>query len=373
MNDEARIVGVAPGEESVPAGRVAFLDALRIFAFLSVLIGHKFYGAIAAAAEDRGLHLTLRTAARIAAPFFWAGGAGVIVFFLVSGYIITQVLTREAVPDFLAKRIFRIYPLYIAAVLLETALDVLVRQQALPPLSVMVPRLLLLGDAFGTPYALAGVEWTLRVEVLFYLIMAGLKALGLMDRPARLPWLYMLITVFVQAAGPFQTHHGWTDGFITLYLPFLFLGSLAFLHERRMMPAGWGLLCAAYIYVSYLVLLPGINPRGADSNFLTIGCLVGLALWLVRGRLHPGAAMIFVSDLTYSVYLFHNWGWTYLNAIVRAAGVREAQAPFGVLLLLFLFCYLMHRLVERPGIGLGRRVSQAWQRRMPKRPVTAGA
>ncbi|WP_431301599.1 acyltransferase family protein [Sediminicoccus sp. BL-A-41-H5] len=122
--------------ESVPApqtaqGRVVFLDLLRIFAFASVLAGHEFYPAIEAAAQDPTLHVTLRLMAQILAPFVWAGGAGVIVFLLVSGYIITQVLQRERAGEFLLRRI---YPLYIAAVLTETLLAAAVLSQPVPPL-----------------------------------------------------------------------------------------------------------------------------------------------------------------------------------------------------------------------------------------------
>ena len=279
----------SPHAPRAATDRVVFLDVLRIFAFASVLAGHKFYPAIEAAAQDPSLHVTLRLMAQILAPFVWAGGAGVIVFFLVSGYIITQVLQRERAGEFLLRRIFRIYPLYIAAVLIETLLAALLLGQAVPPLSVMIPRLLLIGDLFGTPYALAGVEWTLRLEVLFYAIMAALKALGLIEQPKTLPWIYLALSALGLWAGPMPTAHGWSDGFITLYLPFLFVGSVAFLNERRLIGGGAALAAVGGIYAGYLLALPGINPRGANSHFLTLACLLSLAVWLMRARLRGSA------------------------------------------------------------------------------------
>lgn len=56
---------------------------------------------------------------------------GRVVFLLVSGYIITQVLQRERAGEFLLRRI---YPLYIAAVLTETLLAAAVLGQPVPPL-----------------------------------------------------------------------------------------------------------------------------------------------------------------------------------------------------------------------------------------------
>ena len=55
----------------------------------------------------------------------------------------------------------------MVAVLMEAAINSFF-YGVFPDMSVLVPQLLLIGDFFGTPYSLGGVEWTLRVEVLFY-------------------------------------------------------------------------------------------------------------------------------------------------------------------------------------------------------------
>ncbi len=46
---------------SVPEiNRIEFLDYLRIFAFLSILIGHKIYPELQALASDTSSHITIR-------------------------------------------------------------------------------------------------------------------------------------------------------------------------------------------------------------------------------------------------------------------------------------------------------------------------
>ena len=72
--------------------RVVFLDYLRIFAFVSVLVGHKFAEPLQAAMADPTS--PGHRAARLSWPWVQGGGVGVLVFFLVSGYVITQVLQR---------------------------------------------------------------------------------------------------------------------------------------------------------------------------------------------------------------------------------------------------------------------------------------
>ena len=84
--------------------RIAFLDYLRIFAFVSVLIGHKYYAALSAAAANNKLHATLRLFFEYLMPFVYGGGAGVIIFFLISGYIISEVLASEQPTSFLIRR-----------------------------------------------------------------------------------------------------------------------------------------------------------------------------------------------------------------------------------------------------------------------------
>ncbi|MBP8860298.1 MAG: acyltransferase [Ottowia sp.] len=147
------------------AERLAFLDWLRIYAFASVLAGHKFHEPVARAAQAETAWL--RWPARLLWPFIEGGGVGVVVFFLISGYIITQVLQRESAPEFLLKRAFRIYPLYLVAVGIEFL--ILRSHGQGVGWQTLLQQMLLAGDFFGTPYALAGVEWTLRLEILFYL------------------------------------------------------------------------------------------------------------------------------------------------------------------------------------------------------------
>ena len=212
------------------AERLVFLDWLRIYAFTSVLAGHKFHEPVARAAQAETPWL--RWPARLLWPFIEGGGVGVVVFFLISGYIITQVLQRESAPEFLLKRAFRIYPLYLVAVGIEFL--ILRSHGQGVGWQTLLQQMLLVGDFFGTPYALAGVEWTLRLEILFYLLMAGLRTLGLtrMDRAGPLAITYVLLIAALQFGGPLASHTAWTRGYLSLFMPFLLLGSMLWLYEK---------------------------------------------------------------------------------------------------------------------------------------------
>ena len=105
---------------------------MRIFAFISVLVGHKIYDKLEFASQNQSLHITIRYLAEALLPLCLGGAAGVIVFFLTSGYIITHVLQKEETAEFIVKRIFRIYPLYIFAVITEALLARIIDGVELP-------------------------------------------------------------------------------------------------------------------------------------------------------------------------------------------------------------------------------------------------
>jgi peptidoglycan/LPS O-acetylase OafA/YrhL len=333
-------------------GRIVFLDYLRVFAFLSVLCGHKFYD-----------YVDSLTAATVAAPIRFiaslvlllinGGGAGVVVFFLVSGYIITHVLQAEAPAEFLIKRAFRIYPLYMFAVLLQT-LPLALGGEA-PPFSVVAVQLLLIGDLFGTPHALSGIEWTLRAEMLFYLVMAALRAAGLLQqRGKHLPIIMIGLVLLCILAAPIPAAESWARGYLTIYFPFLLVGVSFYHYEQGAMRRAALIGFTLVVFAAYYALLAAYQRTWLDDPFAITALLIFLALWRFRRRLalHPGVR--FLSDLTYAVYLFHLWMFDYFKYPFFIIGLPMPIADMLALACLFGWCALMRRLIEAPGIRAGR-------------------
>lgn len=54
--------------------RIEFLDFIRIYAFLSVIVGHKFYNQLSLLADDQSLHMTVRCTAQFFMPLCINGG-----------------------------------------------------------------------------------------------------------------------------------------------------------------------------------------------------------------------------------------------------------------------------------------------------------
>ncbi|BFU45479.1 acyltransferase family protein [Krasilnikovia sp. MM14-A1004] len=151
--------------------RMAWLDGLRAVAVLLVVYAHL----------SRYL---LRDVRALSGEWVHAGTAGVMLFFLVSGYIIPASLERHAdVRKFWVSRICRLVPLYLAV----TGVVVVLGAGGLVPLDPYLtahPATAGLAHLSMLPYLLGvplvtPVFWTLSFEMAFYLLVTALFAVRL--------------------------------------------------------------------------------------------------------------------------------------------------------------------------------------------------
>ncbi|MDI6100135.1 acyltransferase [Actinoplanes sp. NEAU-A12] len=149
--------------------RLAWLDALRGWAAVTVAV---FHLSPVVLGSERHLRLF---------EIFDLGKYGVLLFFLVSGYVIPMSLERHgSLRRFWIGRIFRIYPAYLLAVVAGLALGAagvvrLPGQLGAETTATIAGHLTMLQDLTGTRGVLRPF-WTLSFEMVFYLIVAGLFA-----------------------------------------------------------------------------------------------------------------------------------------------------------------------------------------------------
>ncbi|MGP0018334.1 MAG: acyltransferase family protein [Candidatus Sulfotelmatobacter sp.] len=156
------------------------LDCLRFFAFFAVFIHHTFaHEADYYAARHIPFGAFLASAAR-------AGSFGVDLFFLLSAYLITELLLREReqfgsvhLRSFYVRRMLRIWPLYFLAVLIGAVLPLIDPNQTFP-LRYIVAFLLLSGNwmtsLVGFPQSVMNPLWSVSFEEQFYLLWPALIA-----------------------------------------------------------------------------------------------------------------------------------------------------------------------------------------------------
>lgn len=329
--------------------RFVFLDCLRIFAATSVFFGHNLSGFLQSVIDSDELHQSHK--------FYWniaylirflteKGGTGVIIFFMISGYIITHTLQFSSANSFLIRRFFRIYPVFIFASILEVS----VSGQRLS-YSDLVWRMLLMGDLVELPYGLGGVEWTLRIELYFYLFMYLLKSIGViyskhLSMVFIIPALYLFFSDPLPRYGPFS-------GYISLYISILFMGSCVYIAQHdsrsRMISIGTFFL----LYMIHVQELINLEKGSMYFRFLNIGMVIWFTSWYFQKLFYPSFFISLFSNITYSFYLLHNWIGGHISIYVF-----QTTWPWSVYILIVIISILLYYSIEVPFILLGRRFSR---------------
>ena len=309
------------------------LDGLRAFAVFAVLIHH-----------FRGMSF---------APL---GPAGVYLFFVLSGYLITDILLRcrqgaeqEGLPkrlplrQFYIRRFLRIFPLYYLAVFMTAALDVRGAREYLGW------NLLYLGNFRS---ALEGEWngktvhfWSLAVEEQFYLFWPLL----MMFLPTRLLKPAVIGAVAIGVVSKVVVYYLVGQNRIPAYvLPICCLDTLgagallAILHREGVRPG-------RLILAAGLVLLAVAAPayKLAHGGVLWVVCASGgVALagtWLVSraadglpgpaGRLLSSRPMTGVGRISYGIYVWHPFLVPLLALVAEELGVGPVSrwARFAIL------------------------------------------
>ncbi|MFF9040135.1 acyltransferase family protein [Streptomyces sp. NPDC014892] len=173
--------------------RLGWLDALRGLAALVVVFDHSSYTFMA---DFR----------RELMPQFNTSRYGIMVFFLVSGYVIPASLERRGcVRTFWIGRIFRVYPLWAAVVtvLLAVNLSGIAEMRDFGQQSaatVAVAHVTMLQELLGTPNLLL-VLWTLSYEMAFYLLVVALFTVRLHRRSAAVAVILAVLAAVSVTAG----------------------------------------------------------------------------------------------------------------------------------------------------------------------------
>lgn len=299
------------------------------------------------------------------------GKFGVAIFFMISGYLFSSKLSQSDYKldwyRFYKSRVFRIYPLYLCAMLVVFGYSYF--QTAVGDgtgLSQLKSALLHWGIFHGAPvngfdnaeWMLAGVEWTLRYEWMFYLLLP-VFALA-MQFHRNVGWLLFVIAIALLV---FQT---------TIYLP-----------------GGFGKL---YLYYFSLFVLGGIVVKLAEvlpvrDFFLKYGGSIALCSFLgaifyedslsllhvllmtlffipialgndLFGLLKNNASIL-LGEVSYSIYLLHGMVLFFVFTVVPIGDSENwnlylvAMPVVAAIVVIVAACSYIG--IEAPGMKLGRR------------------
>jgi peptidoglycan/LPS O-acetylase OafA/YrhL len=311
----------APAGANNQTSRKLELDGLRAFAFLAVFLHHAF-----------GL------------PMMWAG---VDLFFVLSGYLITGILLKDRDrPDyfrrFYARRFLRIFPPYYLVLLVVFALTYPGWRSDWYVYAAYVSNVRsALSPQVGSP-DLAPM-WSLAIEEQFYLLFPPLVFVLSTRRLTSALWLVVALAFACRLSFTLAFDSHWPVYYL---LParadLLAGGALLAVTERerpawfrRWAPRGVWLSAASLLLFVALSALPSFRTGANSLLFNSVGYgLVGLGMTglvasfaSMRGHrlLAPfrSAPLVFLGTISYMMYLCH---LTVLNHTPGTGAARAAVA-----------------------------------------------
>jgi peptidoglycan/LPS O-acetylase OafA/YrhL len=271
----------------------------------------------------RGIAILVVLAAHTGVPFFsdGGGGAGVTLFFVLSGYLITSLLLAEKarygrvdLRAFYVRRALRLFPA-LAAVLIVVALLALTGTMPREAQEGVDYRIVLAGvvayvvnwvAVAGQSIGLLGHTWSLAVEEQFYILWPTLLLVGLkLGRKWLAPILILLIFLDI----PYRVLLDLNGGFMHVFVgtdtrgdALLFGCVLAILETRWHVAAGWagvaGVLALALVW-------PGDPGLGAQILFIPAAAIAGTLAVAGCPTILAWRPLAFIGKISYGLYLWH--------------------------------------------------------------------
>jgi peptidoglycan/LPS O-acetylase OafA/YrhL len=318
-----------------------------------------------------------------------SGSVGVVIFFVLSGYLITRLALQEerttgqlSVAAFYLRRTFRILPLYYLVLAIYALL--ILRLQLFPgkivPFREALPYYLvyfqeipfwksrLLPDAVLPFY----YTWSLGVEEKFYLVwpilMLSIAAVRVNLRLAVLAICAALCVAQGIWSENRPGYHLENYGFILFGVSLaLFLSQARYFNLFvRVATIALPVVIAVSLFTQFF-LMPHTNLRGLTTVYaLAVTVLLGtlVSSVSVASRFLSRSWIVLLGRISYGVYLVHVLCIGVVEHFARPGHglIVGSLAYIGALLLSIAVAYILNLTFERPLISLGRRLSEMSKR-----------
>ncbi len=353
--------------------RIKSLDALRGLAALLVVIHHLYLVALGdgvAAAWPAATPLNIVV----------LGRPNVILFFVLSGYVLTLPFLGhepQGYGRYLLKRFCRLYLPFVAAILASAVLYAVIAPGPIPAL----------GDWFNTDSWNTPLGWEMLAR---HLLMTGLPGDGGLDNvmwslvyELRISLIFPLLVLFVRT-GPLRAlmltllgfglldyaiaHFGIRPPFygptpalsllVTAYFTTFFVFGIVLAMEAESIGMALAKMKPWALGVLWMVAIIALSPRADLANGIGASLLIILSAKSgVGADLLNRPSLQWLGRVSYSLYLTH------LLVILAAVHLLYGLIPLWAILVgsvpvSLIVAETAYRLVEAPAMTLGRRLSR---------------
>lgn len=287
-------------------------------------------------------------------PVAWIGVSGVFMFFILTSLVLMWSLDRA--PGFLnfyVRRIFRIYPLAITAILVIVFFHTPTMQSPngdtyfiMPSLRSIAENLLLIQDLHGK--SILGVMWSLPLEVHMYLFLPFFYFFlrrKFFAWPIVLLWLCFVILGHIF----YKAFYGTFLGCVTCFLP----GITAYVLYAKIRPRLPFFVLPILLLADVLLFL--LRPSFQTGSFFAL--VIGLALpWFMQIR-QPLSKRVFhvIAKYSYGIYLAHPFcialGINFLSSYPLFVRLAVTVGSLAIVV------PLAYHLLEKPMMNLGAKLA----------------
>lgn len=335
--------------------RLYYLDAIRGIAALMVVFSHY--------AERTPVH-SFRVF-----EFFRPGQFGVVVFFMLSGFVIPYSFKHGGgdVRGFLISRFFRLYPAYWFSVMLAAVSATLFLQTPIS-LKMIMANLTMIQKLLGYPDAF-GIYWTLLVELIFYALCVLMALMGFIYNLK----VRMTLSIFLLFIGLATSFARFKYGVSTpvgaiVSLSMMLFGSIW--REFVVNGNNVAMKCSFLWVVLFIVVFPFISifaynfDRGLGENAVnySISFISGVVAFMLLTTVFKiyGKIFIYLGAISYSIYLLHPFVLEFTNSKLNLNSDFYLVAFIAYVLATILLASISYHFIEKPSVVLGRRLKHVF-------------
>ena len=294
------------------------------------------------------------------------GGFAVAGFFSISGFLVTRSRRSLSLVEFARRRILRIYPGYLAAIvvtalILTLAMDFSASNwsisSALSYIAWSLPLILgqssaLTGTVSGLPYPFGvnGNLWTLAPEAILYLALAIIFLLAFVKR-MKWSWIIILascnlVTILFQT-GVLSINDGLNNkSVMLLFLTNYFLAGVFLSSLRESLKGNWVTFLAS--------LMLGVTLTQSGFGYSLASIFFSYAILWLSCNLPPKVMRLgSINDYSYGLYLYS----FPVQQVLSRLEIQNLGLPIFIFLSLLAtipLAILSWRFVEKPALEFSR-------------------
>lgn len=293
------------------------------------------------------------------------GKLGVVLFFLISGFIISMIAQHETRGEFLIKRIFRIFPALIFATFIGYLTFSISRANGWGPIfsndaeTIMdfVKSAFMISWLTQAPRALS-VAWSLMPELIFYgMVFAIIPTMKAKPIPSTLALMAMYCLLAApMAAVPYFAYLG----HFTVWLPLFVVGRVFYLSFVRSITGQQAIAFTALNLMLFITIYSSKFPDDLFKNYgmaynIGFGCSIFYLMMVLSPERCP-SVIAFLSRISYSLYLVHlSVGVFILNALASSEMPFTFKTSFAIGLSVVVAAISFY-VVEQPAQRVARRL-----------------